>query len=141
MSTGVTVADAVVEQFTEFKKSSNKITFVIFKIADGKDGQIVTEHTSGEGEVFDTFASLLPEDDCRYAIYQVDFTTNDGRPANKLVSITWAPDTARVKQKMIYAGSKDALTRVFVGVAVKINATDRSELTMDIIVEACKKFA
>jgi cofilin len=86
MSTGIGVADAVVKQFSEFKKSSNKITFVIFKI-EGEE--IVTEHTSGEGEVFDTFAALIPEDDGRYAIYQVDFTTNDGRPANKLVSISW----------------------------------------------------
>ena len=88
-STGVTVADAVVEQFTEFKKSSNKTTFLIFKI---DNGTIVTEHTSGEGEAFTTFAGMLPADDCRYAIYSMDFTTNDGRPANKLVSITWSEE-------------------------------------------------
>ena len=85
-ATGVTVADSVVDQFTEFKKASNKTTFIIFKIDDGK---IVSELASGEGETFDTFLSHMPADDCRYAIYSMDFTTNDGRPANKLVSITW----------------------------------------------------
>lgn len=41
---------------------------------------------------------------------------------------------------MIYAGSKDALTRALVGISVKINATDMSELTEDIVKDACKKF-
>lgn len=52
-----------------------------------------------------------------------------------------APDTAKVKAKMVYAGSKDALTRVFVGVSVKVNATDLSELTETIVTDACRKFA
>lgn len=42
---------------------------------------------------------------------------------------------------MLYAGSKDALGRVLVGVSVKINATDMSELTEAIVTEACQKFA
>eukprot|EP00128_Syssomonas_multiformis_P009557 Colp12_sorted_trinity150504_noHs@16462 len=137
-ATGVSVADEVVEKFAEFKKSSNKTTFITYKI---ENGQIVTETTSGEGEKFETFLSALPADDCRYAIYSMDFTTTDGRPANKLVSISWAPDTAKVKSKMVYAGSKDALTRVFVGVSVKVNATDLSEITETIVTDACRKFA
>lgn len=52
-----------------------------------------------------------------------------------------APDTAKIKAKMVYAGSKDALTRALVGVSTKISATDLSELTEDVIIEACKKFA
>ena len=52
-----------------------------------------------------------------------------------------APDTAKIKAKMVYAGSKDALTRALVGVSTKISATDLSELTEDIITEACRKFA
>ena len=52
-----------------------------------------------------------------------------------------APETAKVKSKMVYAGSKDALTRAFVGVGTKIAATDMSELTETIVIDACKKFA
>jgi cofilin len=86
MSTGVTVSDEVAKNFDSFKKSTNKLTYIVYKIEDGK---IVTEKTSGEGESFATFLGDLPADDCRYAIYSMDFTTNDGRPNNKLVSITW----------------------------------------------------
>jgi hypothetical protein len=42
---------------------------------------------------------------------------------------------------MVYAGSKDALGKALVGISVKVNATDRSELTLGIIQDACKKFA
>ena len=46
------------------------------------------ETTVAEG-TFDEFLALLPADDCRYAIYDMNFTTTDGRPGNKLVSIAW----------------------------------------------------
>jgi len=77
---------------------------------------------SAEG-TFDEFVAMLPADDCRYAVFDMAFTTTDGRPGNKLVSIAWAPDTAKVKAKMVYAGSKDALTRALVGVSTKITGT------------------
>uniref|UniRef100_A0A7S3HC02 ADF-H domain-containing protein n=1 Tax=Spumella elongata TaxID=89044 RepID=A0A7S3HC02_9STRA len=138
MSTGVTVDDAVVEQFAEFKKASNKNIFIIYKIDN--DTKIVSETASGETEDFNAFLTHLPENDCRYALYKMDFTTSDGRPSTKLVSIAWSPDTAKIKSKMVYAGSKDALTKVLVGVAVKITATDLSEVTETLVQDACRKF-
>lgn len=51
-----------------------------------------------------------------------------------------SPDTAKIKSKMVYAGSKDALTKVLVGVAVKITATDLSEVTETLVQDACRKF-
>ena len=41
---------------------------------------------------------------------------------------------------MVYAGSKDALSRAMVGISTKVTATDMSELTKDIVIDACKKF-
>jgi cofilin len=84
-STGIAVSDAAIADFNEFKKSSNKTKFLIFKI---ENNTIVTEHTS-ELAVFDDFLALLPTDQCRYAVYKMDFVTNDGRPNTKLVSIAW----------------------------------------------------
>ena len=88
-ATGVSVTDEVTAQFAEFKKSSNKILFIIYKIEDLSKGPIVAEYTSGENEPFQSFLDKLPADDCRYAIYNMDFTTTDGRPTNKLVNIAW----------------------------------------------------
>lgn len=52
-----------------------------------------------------------------------------------------SPDSAKVKPKMVYAGSKDALTRALVGVSIKITATDSSELSESIIQDQCRKIA
>ena len=136
-ATGVSCSDAAVTQFGDIKLGRLKARFVVYKI-DGP--QIVEDVLSMDGS-FDDFLAALPEDDCRYCLYDMAFTTNDDRQTSKLVLISWSPDTARVKSKMVYAGSKDALVRAFVGISVKVNATDLSELTEEIVTDACKKFA
>jgi len=45
-----------------------------------------------------------------------------------------------VKKKMIYAGSKDAISSALVGIMVKIQATDASELTKDTVNEQCIRY-
>ncbi len=50
-----------------------------------------------------------------------------------------APDSSPVKKKMIYAGSKDALTRALEGIMVKVAGTDRSEVTENILEESCRR--
>lgn len=85
MSTGVGCSDASVADFTEFKKQSNSTRYVIFKI---DNGVIVTEKQSDNADFADFLASL-PTNDCRYAVYKMDFTTSDGRPNTKIASIAW----------------------------------------------------
>jgi cofilin len=90
-ATGVSVDDAVIAQFNEVKLGRVKAKYITYKIVDGT---IVTD-TVGLSESFDEFVGILPSEDCRYAIYDMNFTTQDGRPGNKLVFITWyVPDTA-----------------------------------------------
>lgn len=38
------------------------------------------------------------------------------------------PDTSKVRQKMLYASSKEALRRNLVGLAIEIQGTDSSEV-------------
>jgi hypothetical protein len=87
MATGVAMADTAVAAFNEFKKASNTTLFIIFHIKDEK--VIEVERTAQEGDTFETFKSHLPDNDCRYAAYKMDYTTSDGRPNTKIVSITW----------------------------------------------------
>ena len=75
MSTGVSVDDACVAKFNDIKLSKLKAKFVVYKI-DGP--MIVEEHCKMEGS-FDDFLALIPEEDCRYALIDKEFTTNDGR--------------------------------------------------------------
>lgn len=48
-----------------------------------------------------------------------------------------SPDDAKVKQKMLFASSKDALRRALVGLAVEIQGSDYSEVAY----ESCTSFS
>jgi cofilin len=135
-ATGVTVHGDVITNFEAFKLRRTKEKFIIYKI---EGGQIVQD-SSSTSENFDDFTAALPASDCRYAVYDMAFETKDGRPNEKIVFISWAPDSAKVRAKMTYAGSKDALGKALVGLSVKVNATDLSELTVSLLQDECRKF-
>jgi cofilin len=84
-ATGVSVDDKVIAEFNDVKLGRVKAKFIIYKI---DNGVIVTESVS-LSESFDEFIAMLPPDDCRYAMYDMKFTTNDGRAGNKLAFIAW----------------------------------------------------
>lgn len=44
-----------------------------------------------------------------------------------------APDTSRVRSKMLYASSKDRFKRELDGIQVELQATDPSEMSLDIV--------
>jgi cofilin len=50
--------------------------YVIFKIDDRKE-EIIIEKTGAPGESYDDFTASLPADDCRYAVYDLDFVSDD----------------------------------------------------------------
>ena len=54
------------------------------------DGPLIVTDTLGSPDAtFEDFIANLPPNECRYAIYDMHFTTNDGRPGKKLVHVTW----------------------------------------------------
>jgi cofilin len=140
-STGVVVDDEVCTTFNAFKlQQGEKLRFYIYKIQDKKT---VVIDTKGErSKTYQDFCDALPEDDCRYGLIDLDFETDDGRPTSKLVMLTWNPDTASVRNKMLYSGSKEALKTALPGVGIHINATDASELDLETsVLPTCRKFA
>ena len=50
---------------------------------------MITEEVQSTENNFQVFLNNLPADDCRYAIYKIDFTTLDERPHEKLIFIAW----------------------------------------------------
>ena len=141
-NTGISVADDLISQFNDFKlgRITPKPKYLVYVIAGD---EVVVEHVGlDEGEnSFNAFTALMPENDCRFAVYDMDFETNDGRPVNKLVLVAWSPDTSKIKAKMVYSGTKDAVKRALQGIGVNVTATDLSELTHEELVRACKQFS
>jgi cofilin len=102
----------------------------------------VIEKQGSIDKTYDDFVADLPEDDCRYGLIDLEFETDDGRPTSKLVFISWNPDTASIRPKMLYSGSKEAIKSALMGVGIHINATDHSELDLETsILPVVKRFA
>ncbi|EPY79775.1 hypothetical protein CB1_000886009 [Camelus ferus] len=64
---------------------------------------------------------LLPLNDCRYALYDATYETKESKKED-LVFIFWAPESAPLKSKMIYASSKDAIKKKFTGKVPKVTS-------------------
>ncbi|KAG6552884.1 hypothetical protein Mapa_005539 [Marchantia paleacea] len=132
-SSGMTASDECKLKFMELKRKKTH-RFIIFKI-DEKVQQIVVEKAGGPEESYEAFAACLPEQDCRYGVYDFDFVTEDNCQKSKIFFISWSPDTSRVKAKMLYASSKDRFRRELDGVHYELQATDPTEMDIEVIKE------
>jgi len=138
MSSGVTVNEECLTQFTALK-INRKYKYIIFGL--NKDNtEIVVEKTSNS-QNYEDFIKDLPEFECRWAVYDLEFEKEDGGKRNKLVFYSWAPDDAKIKAKMVFASSKDALRRSLVGIATEIQGTEFSEVAYEPVLEKASKGA
>jgi len=126
--------------FDEVKKQK-KHRYVIFFIEDEKTIKV---ETLGEREAsYDTFLHDLTkagEGECRYGLYDFEYLhqcqgTTETSKKQKLFLMSWCPDTAKIKKKMLYSSSFDAIKKALVGVHKYIQATDSSEASQDSVEE------
>ncbi|KAI7981521.1 Actin-depolymerizing factor 2 [Camellia lanceoleosa] len=73
--------------------------------------EIVVEKVGEPANRCNDFTASLPTDECRYAVYDYDFVTEENCQKSRIFFIAWSPDTSRVRSKMIYASSKDRFKR------------------------------
>eukprot|EP00416_Gambierdiscus_australes_P026818 CAMPEP_0171082716 /NCGR_PEP_ID=MMETSP0766_2-20121228/17279_1 /TAXON_ID=439317 /ORGANISM="Gambierdiscus australes, Strain CAWD 149" /LENGTH=136 /DNA_ID=CAMNT_0011540101 /DNA_START=64 /DNA_END=474 /DNA_ORIENTATION=- len=123
---GVTVSDACVELYNQIKMKKD-LRYVTFQIQNNKE--IIPDKQGPNTETYADFTKQLPESEPRYALVDVEFTSADGRPQSKLCFVFWSPDDkTTVKQRMIYASSKDAIKKKLTGIMKEIQANDASDL-------------
>merc|ERR1711907_195571 len=126
MSSGVQCDDECMIEFEQMKIRS-AYQYIVFKITDDKKS-IVIEEKGAKGASFEEFTAKLPDNDCRYAVLDVEIATKSGATTNKLIFIAWSDDNASVKPKMLYASSKDALKKALTGINEEYQATERGDL-------------
>ncbi|MCE3050180.1 Actin-depolymerizing factor 10 [Datura stramonium] len=131
-ASGIAVSDECKLKFSELKAKRDH-RYIVFKIDDSVQ-QVVVEKVGRHDETHKDFANNLPADECRYAVFDYDFTTNENVQKSKIFFVAWAPETARVRSKMLYASSKDRFRRELDGVQVELQATDASEMSLDTFV-------
>ncbi|KAF1884752.1 hypothetical protein Lal_00028638, partial [Lupinus albus] len=128
-ASGMAVSDECKLKFLELKAKRN-YRFIVFKI---DNQEVVVDKVGSPQESYDDFTASLPPDECRYAVFDFDFTTIENVQKSKIFFIAWSPDTSKVRHKMVYASSKDRFKRELDGIQFELQATDPSEMTMDII--------
>ncbi|XP_038886312.1 uncharacterized protein LOC120076526 [Benincasa hispida] len=128
-ASGMAVRDECKLKFLELKTKRN-YRFIIFKI---ENQEVVVEKLGSPEETYEDFTAAIPANECRYAVFDFDFTTDENCQKSKIFFIAWSPDTSKVRNKMVYASSKDRFKRELDGIQVELQATDPSEMSFDII--------
>jgi len=132
MSSGVAVSDECKTYFEDVKKGK-KYRYVVYYIKDEKTIQV---ECFGERDAkYNDFLADLQksgESECRYGLYDFEYEhqhqgTTESSLKQKLFLMSWCPDSAKIKKKMLYSSSFDAIKKALVGVHKYIQATDLSE--------------
>jgi cofilin len=135
---GIAVSEDCVSKFNELKLG-HAHRYVLFKM-NADNTEVVVEKTGSSSETYSSFAAGLPKDHCRYALFDYEYQIDGGR-RDKILFILWAPDTAPIREKMIFTSTKDSIKKKLTGLQVEIQATDASELAEEVILEKVSRGA
>jgi len=134
-ASGVAVAEECTARFQELR-TARAHRFVVFKIDDSLE-RVVVDKVGARDAGFGDLTASLPADGCRYAVYDHDFTVGDATagegPRSKIFFVSWSPATADVKSKMVCASSCEGFKKELDGVQIDLQATEPSELTLDVL--------
>nr|POF10813.1 actin-depolymerizing factor 2 [Quercus suber] len=130
-ASGMAVHDDCKLKFLELK-AKRTYRFIVYKIEE-KQKQVIVEKLGEPTDSYEDFSASLPANECRYAVYDFDFMTEENVPRSRIVFIAWSPDISKVRSKMIYASSKDRFKRELDGIQVELQATDPTEMGIDVI--------
>jgi cofilin len=84
-ASGMAVHDDCKLKFQELK-AKRSYRFIVFKI---EQQQVVIDKIGEPTETYDDFQASLPADECRYAVYDFDFTTSENCQKSKIYFIAW----------------------------------------------------
>ena len=137
---GISADDNAMDTYQKLSRS--KIQYVVFKI-DKVNGSetIIIEKEGAKGdqeEKWAEFVESMPESEGRFGVFDLRWDQDDGRKRDSVCFVTWTPDGARIKQKMIYGSTAESFKGSLQGIKSVIAAHDISDL-MDGRAEIVKK--
>ncbi|XP_038894943.1 actin-depolymerizing factor 2-like [Benincasa hispida] len=135
-ASGMAVHDDCKLKFLELK-TKRTYRYIVYKIEE-KQKQVTVDKVGEPGQGYEDFTACLPADECRYAVYDFEFMTKENVPKSRIFFIAWSPDTSKVRSKMIYASSKDKFRRELDGIQIELQATDPSEMDLDVFKSRAK---
>ncbi|GAB67171.1 actin depolymerizing factor [Plasmodium cynomolgi strain B] len=129
MVSGVKVSDECIYEFNKLKvKHLHK--YILFRIENCEEIIVDLLQQDSDLKSFEDIImdirNNLKSTECRYIIADMPIHTPEGVLRNRIYFIFWSPDSAKAKEKMLYAASKESLVQ-------KINGIFKSlEITCDI---------
>ncbi|KAG6607202.1 Actin-depolymerizing factor 2 [Cucurbita argyrosperma subsp. argyrosperma] len=129
-ASGMAVHDECKLKFLELK-TKRTYRYIVYKIEE-KQKQVIVEKVGEPSQSYEDFTACLPADECRYAVYDFDFLTKENVQKSRIFFIAWSPDISKVRSKMIYASSKDKFRRELDGIQIELQATDPTEMGLDV---------
>lgn len=114
----------------------SKLKYAIFKFSDDVKQIILDdarEETPDDDNDYDSLAQNLPTDDVRYLAYDMCYCNKDGTEKSDIVFVSWHPQGAPIKKKMLCASSFAALKGAL---SVSRNVLEGEDLT-EISSDAC----
>ncbi|KAK3818854.1 MAG: hypothetical protein J3Q66DRAFT_338701 [Benniella sp.] len=142
MSSGVEVDDSCIPTYQALQ-TSKQLRYIVFKLSNDNKSIIVDTTKAVDKDAdptaeYEEFVKSVPLDECRWYVYDFEYTHTDESTGhqgqrNKVLFISWAPDDAKIKAKMIYASSRDGLRRKLTGIHAEIQGTDLSEIDHETI--------
>ncbi|KAJ3195295.1 cofilin [Irineochytrium annulatum] len=121
-------------------KLRRKYSFLVFKI---QESLIVPDliftieqgEAAGTDQTFKNFVDRMPADEGRYGVFDFEYDSGSDGVRNKLVFFLWAPDTSKIRSRMLYASSKLAIRQRLDGIHTEIQCTDPAELAYESVFE------
>ncbi|WP_232839666.1 hypothetical protein [Nocardia aurea] len=102
-------------------KSGQRHRYLLLRLSG--EGRIEVE-SSGIGNDHGQLLQELPQTRCRWVLY--DFTDT---PRGGLALITWLPEQATIKERLLYTAATRLLRAELPGIDLTIEVEDRTELS------------
>ncbi|OSX76457.1 hypothetical protein BU14_0190s0014 [Porphyra umbilicalis] len=136
MASGIAVNDKCIQEYQALSRARTHRA-VILKINDDMSEVVVDSilpksQGDHEGDWKD-FVKLLPESDCRYVVVDFEWKDQPTVTKSKICLILWSPEYSRVRSKMIYAASQEAVASKMADVQRQLQATELEELEYGVI--------
>ncbi|OII78254.1 cofilin actin-depolymerizing factor 1 protein [Cryptosporidium andersoni] len=130
MSSGVIVDPSCLEVF-QMQKIRKKHRYILYNLSEDYQNVVLYKSSSADA-TYEEFLADIPDSECMYAT--VDLPGPKGQ-SSKLIFIMYTPQAASVKDRMVFASSKDGFVKKLEGVHGKLlQASEKSDLSFDSLV-------
>jgi len=121
------ISDESMKTYDELRLK-HKYHYIIFKIEDKKKIEVESSLSSEEKFDYAEFHKTVTSfKEPRFVVLDYHYNV-ENRHLEKVVFITWSPDSSPVGPKMVYAAAKEDFKKKLQGIAKAHQATDQSEM-------------